>query len=397
MGLKGNSKFFATAWASGGGGTLAVLPLGKSGRLAPSIPLITGHSGPVIDFDFNPFDEYQVLTGSDDTTAKIWQIPEEGVTENISAPLASFEGHQKKVHVALYHKVAANIVTTASYDQTIKIWDVTKCKAVTTVDSVNDMAFSVSYNWQGNQFVSSFKDKGVRIIDARTCQVVQNWEAHKGTKPSRAVWAGRKDKILTIGFGKQSERQLSLWDPRNVEAPLHTIDVDVGAGTLLPLYDEDTNVLFLAGKGDTSIKYFEICDDSPPLFSLASFSSAKPQKGVCVLPKMAGDILKCEIARVLRLYDDVVEVVCMRVPRKSTEFQEDIFPDTAAPTPALSSDQWIAGQNADPILMSCRPGDQVGQPVKKVVKTVFQLQQELDEKDARIAELEKKLAALGGQ
>jgi len=298
----------------------------------------------------------------------------------------------------LYHKVADNIVTTASHDQSIRIWDVTKGSAAVTFESLPEVPWSVAYNWQGNLLVSAFKDKEVRLFDARTKASVQSWQAHKGAKPSKALYAGRRDKIVTIGYSKQSERQVMLWDPRNVEQPLHTIDIDVAAGMLMPMYDDDTDVLFLAGKGDTSIKFYEVTDEAPHLFALSAFSSTKPQKGVCCLPKAAGDIMKCEIARVLRLVDDLVEVVSLRVPRKATDFQEDIFPDTASPNPALSAAQWLGGQNANPNTMSVRPGaDQGAQGPKKVVKSVFQLQQELEEKDKKIAELEAKIAALGGK
>jgi len=165
---------------------------------------------------------------------------------------------------------------------------------------------------------------------------------------------------------------------------------------LMPMYDDDTDVLYLAGKGDTSVKFFEVTDEAPHLFALNNYGSTKPQKSVCILPKMAGDIMKCEISRMLRLIDDTVEVISLRVPRKATDFQEDIFQDTASPVPALSSDQWLAGQNANPKLMSVKPGEQgaAGSAPKKAAKSVFQLQQELDEKDKRIAELEAKLAAL---
>jgi len=30
-------------------------------------------------------------------------------------------------------------------------------------------------------------------------------------------------------------------------------------------------------------------------------------------------------------------------------FQEDIYPDTASPNPSLSAEEWVKGQNADPV------------------------------------------------
>jgi hypothetical protein len=41
---------------------------------------------------------------------------------------------------------------------------------------------------------------------------------------------------------------------------------------------------------------------------------------------------------------------------QSDTFQEDLFPDTAAPTPALSACDWINGSNCNPVLMSMNLG-----------------------------------------
>ncbi|XP_068225021.1 coronin-1C-like isoform X2 [Palaemon carinicauda] len=46
----------------------------------------------------------------------------------------------------------------------------------------------------------------------------------------------------------------------------------------------------------------------------------------------------------------------MIVPRKSDQFQPDLYPDTASPTPALSAEEWFAGTNKGPVLMSMKTG-----------------------------------------
>merc|ERR1719270_363388 len=46
----------------------------------------------------------------------------------------------------------------------------------------------------------------------------------------------------------------------------------------------------------------------------------------------------------------------MIVPRKSDIFQDDIYPETQAPMPSLSAEEWISGHNANPILMSLKIG-----------------------------------------
>ena len=54
----------------------------------------------------------------------------------------------------------------------------------------------------------------------------------------------------------------------------------------------------------------------------------------------------------------MVEPISMIVPRKSSTFQEDIYPDTAAPQPSLTGEEWLQGQDAFPVLMSLRPENQ---------------------------------------
>lgn len=46
------------------------------------------------------------------------------------------------------------------------------------------------------------------------------------------------------------------------------------------------------------------------------------------------------------------EVITMTVPRKSELFQEDLYPDTAAQAAAISAEEWFAGKDADPVMMS---------------------------------------------
>ena len=124
--IKANTKVFAVA-LQGGGGPVGILDLKKPGRLQPSIPVLAGHSAAVMDFEFNPFHEHIIATGSEDTTVKVWGIPEAGLTETITEPLVDMHGHGKKVtllrahpavlHARHPHRIYYNytIDTTASF------------------------------------------------------------------------------------------------------------------------------------------------------------------------------------------------------------------------------------------------------------------------------------------
>lgn len=94
------------------------------------------------------------------------------------------------------------------------------------------------------------------------------------------------------------------------------------------------------------------------------------------------------------------------MPRKSADtFQKDLYPDTYAGIPALTADQWAAGQNATPAKKSMKPGaagaasaasssSSAAAPALKVSKSPADLQRELDAANAKIAALEAELAKL---
>ena len=86
----------------GGGGPFAIVDHTKPGKREPDAPIIGGHKGATLDFDFNPFHEHVIASGSDDSTIKVWGIPEAGLTENITEPLVDLHGHGRKASQHLF-------------------------------------------------------------------------------------------------------------------------------------------------------------------------------------------------------------------------------------------------------------------------------------------------------
>jgi hypothetical protein len=63
--IDANAHFIALSWKTGGGGCVSVLDSTKFGRLSANIPLIRGHTGPVLDVKFSPFKSNLLATASD--------------------------------------------------------------------------------------------------------------------------------------------------------------------------------------------------------------------------------------------------------------------------------------------------------------------------------------------
>ena len=179
--------------------------------------------------------------------------------------------------------------------------------------------------------------------------------SHQGTKASRVTFIGD---TVTTGFSKFSDRQIAVWSEKDLSSPVKIENIDSSSGILNPVYDHDTNMVYVYGKGDGNIRYYEVMTESPWATFLSQVISGEPQKGFGVMPKRGVDSGSCELFRFYKLHatKDVVEPISMIVPRKSNTFQEDIFPDTAAAIPAMTAEEWLSGQNSWPRLMSMRPG-----------------------------------------
>jgi len=244
---------------------------------------------------------------------------------------------------------------------TIKLWDIEAGKEKLTVKGLEEMVQSAAFSYNGSLYATSSKDRKLKIFDPRSGAVSAETEGHSGAKATLIAWQGHKDKLISVGFGKSSERELGIWDIRNFTKALKIQGIDTGAGSYQPIFDPDNSVLYLAAKGDTSIKFYEIVDEDPYAHYLNSHTASVPQTGVAILPKTIYDVKKCEVLRVLKLgINNSVEPISFKVPRTRTEFfQDDIYPLTRSARPVLSATEWFSGQTRDPDLISIKPSDMV--------------------------------------
>jgi WD40 repeat protein len=151
----------------------------------------------------------------------------------------------------------------ASHD-TVRIWDTAAHAEVIKLTGFRDSCQSIAWSGNGRELVCTSKDKLVRLFDPRAgTEATAQADAHGGMGAMRTAWLGDSDRFLTTGFSKTRERQVAIWDARALTTPLHQLTIDSSTGPLTPLFDGDANLLFLGGKGDTSIRFFEVNQDKP--------------------------------------------------------------------------------------------------------------------------------------
>ncbi|XP_066267020.1 coronin-6-like isoform X4 [Branchiostoma lanceolatum] len=349
-----NPKFLAIVTEAAGGGCFIVLPVEKAGRVPNNPPMVAGHRAAVLDIQWSPWDDNIIASCSEDMTIKVWVIPEKGLEESITEPEASLEWHQRRVGFIAWHPSAHNILMSAGSDNMVVIWNVGTEEPLSVIECHTDILWSCGWNYNGTRIVTTCKDKTLRVIDPRTGDVIsERKKAHDGAKPQRAVYM-KDGRVFTTGFSRMSERQYALWDDNNLSEPITLEEIDTSNGVIFPFYDPDNNMVYLGGKGDSNIRYYEVTEQSPYVHYIDRFDTSDPQRGLGFMPKRGVNAMQNEIARFYKLHPNKCEPISFTVPRKSELFQEDLYPDTASQTPAISADEWIEGKVADPVLMSIR-------------------------------------------
>uniref|UniRef100_A0A182MAM5 Coronin n=1 Tax=Anopheles culicifacies TaxID=139723 RepID=A0A182MAM5_9DIPT len=342
--IAASAAFIAFNWEHAGS-SLAVLPIDDCGRKSKTMPLLHAHSDTVTYLDFSPFHDGLLATGSQDCLVKVWHIPEKGLEQSLSTPECTFSTKQRRVETVGFHPTADCLLFTTAIG-CVSLWDLTCQQEAFSNNEHPEVIQSLSWKQDGRLCVTSCKDKMLRVMDPRAgTPITLAAESHQSIKDSRVVWLGDQNRILSTGFDAARLRQVIIRDLRNFSTPEKTLELDCSTGILMPLYDPDTNMLFLSGKGDTTINYLEVTDKDPYLIE-GIRHSGEQTKGACLVPKRALRVMEGEVNRIMQLTSNSVIPIMYQVPRKTyRDFHTDLYPETNGFKSELSATQWLGGAN----------------------------------------------------
>ncbi|GCB71518.1 hypothetical protein scyTo_0001608 [Scyliorhinus torazame] len=353
--IKSSCAFIAFNTNSPGGGSLGILPLEAVNRDKRQVTQLHCHADLVTDFDFSPFDDVLLATCSADVTVKLWRLPD-AVEQVSSAQSVTLGPEAARVECVVFHPSADGVLASGA-GNTAKIWDLTQQKALTALEDHGDQIQSLTWKKDGCLLGTSCKDKKLRVYDPRTmCSAVQSVEGHDNIKDSRLIWLNTSDIVLSTGFSQMRERQARLWDTRQFTTPVNTFTLDTAQSPLIPMYDADSGLLILAGKGDNVLHCLEVSTSEVTLTQVNQCLTEVKSKGVAMVPKLALDVMSCEVIRLLQLTENSIVPISYNVPRKSLhEFHDDLFPDTIGKTPSMSALDWFNGSDEQVPKVSLHP------------------------------------------
>lgn len=321
---------FQTPWASGGGGSVYVTGAKDFKRAdIRNIKLIGGHKGPITDLDFSPFHDNILATASQDSTVKIWMIPDGGITETTSKCDADLMGHGKKVSLLKFHPTAEFLMATGSIDQSIKIWDVQNEKSVLELQLEKD-PICMNWNFDGSRLGAMTKDIKMTIYDPRQAEAAQTFETHQGIKGGRFTWLGDSQKLMTQGFSSYGERQWAIFDSRNTEKPLAIKTLDNNNNVIMNLhFDSASSIVYMVNRGSAATQFWYYTEEngSPELKVIeGKYTGNNNNHGMYFLPTSNVEFMKNELQFAIRHAGTFAEYVSFKVKRAGNMFQSELYP-----------------------------------------------------------------------
>ena len=139
-----------------------------------------------------------------------------------------------------------------------------------------------------------------------------------------------------------------------------------GAGMLNPFYDEDTNVMYMASKGESSIHVYDMTGVSSTMKPRECSKASVPggiMCGICILPKTSCDVNDTQVSRGLHASSSSIQPITFKVPRAAKlaqYFHDDLYPLTRDFNHVtMEADDFFNGTDSMPAVntISLRPTD----------------------------------------
>jgi WD40 repeat protein/energy-coupling factor transporter ATP-binding protein EcfA2 len=174
------------------------------------------HNGKVLYAEFNPTNSKQVLTVSDDNTAKIWNLDKPSQNPIV------LKGHTGSVNYGSFDPKDAKRVLTVSNDGTARIWDINDLKKLIVISPIKNNAEPISYgriNPNNRNQVLTVSQRAAKLWDISNPQAPKILKSLQGNKGE--VWTGISDpnnfnRVLITS----SNGTATVWDSSKSDKPL---------------------------------------------------------------------------------------------------------------------------------------------------------------------------------
>jgi hypothetical protein len=161
------------------------------------------------------------------------------------------------------------------------------------------------------------KDRRVLVLDPRNPAPAYG-KAHDSPRSFQLAWVN-ENHLLSVGFGSGSQRKIQLYriEGEGIKV-IEAQTIDVSPSVLFPVFDADTSILYIWGRGERAIQAYQIdLGDGARERStkLPAYTGPNAQLGVWFGPKSELDVRKVEVGKCWRLTAKTIEEVSFSIPR----------------------------------------------------------------------------------
>ncbi|OAV92610.1 hypothetical protein PTTG_04159 [Puccinia triticina 1-1 BBBD Race 1] len=347
-------------------GHLTFAPYDRPGKLANKTASLSACSGSISDFTTCPFDKLLAVANEAGETS-VFSLPETlnppGETQSFNS-IKKLHGDPKNspVDKLAFHSTSRGILA-GNIGTQLAIWDAEHLNDGSPLINLASGAriWDIKWGWDGKLIGATTRTGILQLWDPRASAMVSscdNQDGSGGRKCSRLAWIG--DHILTTSVNKLRDRQYSVFDPRSLNSPIKIERIDNSNGTLIPLVDPNRSILYLATRGESTLKWSKLNFSST--LTVEAFNSMlpiSPVAGVAMAPinHRTVDVMKAELCKLMILTKnaEVVPLTMQAPKRQYLDFHADVMPSVRSMGPAQTGKEWLQGKDQSVELVSQDP------------------------------------------
>ena len=157
-----------------------------------------------------------IVTGSRDSTLRVWRLPQSGSSYGLQANqsveeseshyfVRALNGHHHSVRAIAAH---ADTLVSGSYDFTVRVWKISTGETVHRLQGHTQKVYSVVLDTKRNRCISGSMDNVIKVWSLDTGSVMFNLEGHSSLVGLLDL---QQDRLVSAA----ADSTLRIWDPEN--------------------------------------------------------------------------------------------------------------------------------------------------------------------------------------